>query len=207
MAARIARIARRVAHDVVDGQAELKSTDQIAASTAVLSTAPLVTALTLVPGGFLYYEHVGLRTRLQSLRVSWRQQTNPASAASGNLMRFMVVVDRDQAGTGLIVNNLLGTALFNSSTPPLTTSLVSPLTLGSRYKILKDKVYSVSNGTSTRAVRRWSMRFRNRTVDYLDMGSSTSSHGPGFIYCLWISEDSADGPLIQVHARCNFFDT
>lgn len=200
---RVARIVRRV----IQGQAEVKATDAVSSATTVVTVAaPLVLPVTgSVAQGTDYFQRIANETKGLSLSVNFTFQLNVAASASVQYVRFMVVVDKDQAGTGLLLFNTLGTALFNSAAAPRITQLRSVLSYD-RYTVIRDQIYSVSNGEETKRSLQHHFRLTART-HYLGTGTTSTANGPNSIYLIFLTDSAADGPqLVDVWSRYTFTD-
>lgn len=204
-ARRIAAIARRVAQQVVDGEQEVKQVDSSLGSTSIVLAAPVILAPNTTNQGTDYYQRFGLETKSMNLSCHFRLTLNTAAGATAQIVRFLAVIDKEQAGTGLLLTGALGTSLFAGAGPPTVEQHRSALSQ-SRYRVLADRVFTVSSGDRSQMEVQWFHRLWTQT-HYLDAGTATSSHGPNFVYYIWICNDAASGPNVIVHSRYTFTDS
>lgn len=203
-AATVARIARREVKEVLEDTLEVKYTDTTGSGNAIASLPYAITP-TAVPQGTDWFQRLGSRSRGVYVRTRFTLAFNAAGAASTvQNVRFLAVRDMDQAGTGLILNNLLGSALFHTSTDPTLNTLPSPLARA-RYQVLRDEVYVLSDGTQRQRVVDW-YHSGPMIVEHLNTGTTFTSQGPGTLYLIWISDRAADGPGISHYTRYAFTD-
>lgn len=200
----VARIARRVAHQVVESEQDVKQLDGSISGNIVAATP-----VGIIPFGTNqgtdYYQRLALETKAISIQVRFRLTLNTAGGATSQLVRFIAVIDTQQAGTGLLLTNTLGTGLF-AGAGPVTVEQLRSVFSQDRYRVLKDRVYTVSTGVANQREVNWYHRLWAR-VHYLDGGSASSSHGPNFMYLIWICNDAANGPAISATSRYSFTDS
>lgn len=178
-------------------------------STVTITSTPTVINLSNVAQGTDFFERVGNSIRPQSFRFAF--SSTGSSAINGNMMRLLVVQDKENHG----VDPTLGDVLAGLSLPILAP--LNPETK-QRFRILIDRAMSFRNvpdlstsGTSTTYIvdRKEPEIFEFRLgghIYYDDTAGADASNLEGAIFLMAVSLDAANGPGIRYTSRLTFTD-
>mgnify|MGYP000302194310 CR=1 FL=1 len=147
-------------------------------------------------------QRTGLKVYGKSLEVRgqvlWSKSTSQETAC-----RLLVVLDKNANGAVPAITKILESQTVNS--------LYDNTNMGTRFVILKDKLFSNLN-PSTTVNKDQAYKFKvkiNRNMHFLDGGVTSSSLGRNMIYVLCISDvssASALGPTSLIRARLTYDD-
>lgn len=118
-----------------------------------------------------------------------------AAAATATKVRVIIFADTSSNGALPVVADVLQTS--NQDSPLNKVN-------GSRFTILFDKSYVLSNDTPMRQFKHF--KKMQHHIHYLNGTSATSAMGQGPIYMLTISNEASNTPTVSVNSRMRFLD-
>ncbi len=179
------------------------------ASTTTITSTPTVVNLSNIAQGTDYFNRIGNSIRPQTFRFAF--SASGSSAVNGNMMRLLVVQDKENQG----VDPTMGDVLAGLSTPILAPP--NPETK-QRFRILVDRALAFKNvpdlassGTSTVYVldRLQPEVFEFRLgghIYYDDTAGADASNLEGALFLMVASLDAANGPGLRYTSRLTFTD-
>lgn len=159
-----------------------------------LSNAGSVTLLSGIAQGDDVNSRNGNSVLAKTLLMRYHYERAASNTALVNYVRMMIIKDLENTGSAPTVTDVLASADVNS---PLNVDHTS------RYQVIRDKLYAFStNGTEGKIGKEFI-----KINDHLKFtGSAGSNVYKNALYCLLITDQSANPPGYAWQARLGYYD-
>lgn len=164
-----------------------------AGTSSPTSSTPTIICLNNLAQGTTDNNRIGNSILAQSVDIRLTFQYNVT--AGFNNIRYMIIVDKMQAGTPLTLAQLLEN----------TTYFMSPLNKDNsdRFVVVKDKIVNVSDVkdkfTETKIFKRLNFHIRFS-------GPTTADVGPNSVYLVAFTNSTVNAPVMNYYTRIHFTD-
>ena len=158
----------------------------------IQSTASAVTLLVNgIPEGTGRDDRIGERVSLKMLDLRLTFVKDPAQVAPTELIRFLVIWDRQPNGGLATVGQILEDVAFVNS----RTSMLSPFDINNskRFQILLDRTFSLNDGDVSEKSVHWRVKLRHKTPQYNGAGATIAQINTGSLLMLPLGAELAVG--------------
>lgn len=175
---------------------ERKFLDVETSAAAVSKTTGSTTWISSISEGTDYNQRTGISVKLTSLFIRGTINMNTTATQQSRYVRFIVFMDSDPVSATPAMSDVFEVAGDPNS--PLNH------TNGARFKILHDKLYSISlSGPDNHIFKKYI-----KLSHHLRWGNSTTDRRAGHIYVMAFSDTdtAAEEPLVGWYSRLRFVD-
>lgn len=177
-----------------------KKFHDVTANNLVPTTTPTIINLSNIGQGADYNNRDGNSVLLQTLQ--YRMNVLYNGTPGFNKLRMIIFRDNDQRGTDPAAADLL-------ESTAAATAINSPLLhyVNQRFSVLQDTVYTVAAGHLPVIAKKKFMKMPPGThLKYSSTAAADASNWEGALYCLFVSDQAANGPSVDYYFRLRFTD-
>lgn len=164
------------------------------AQSAAITTTGSIARISNIGQGDDFEDRQGRSIKVVSLAVNW--QAEMSTAATGTLVRFMIVADMSADGVDPTLAEILDTVVVRSH---------MDLNNSRRFKVLYNKLIALSdNGASNKVFSKFLTL--NHHVKYRGTDDTEGSAAEGNMYVLRLSDEATNTPTVGFNLRLRFID-
>lgn len=151
---------------------------------------------------------IGCHTIVRRILARFTLQYNNAAATNQQVMRVLIVYDTETLGSAPVFSDLFDTTLAGSG-PYNSYNVLNFYGQIPRFRVLMDRTYDLDKQSVNRST--YSVQFHPQVklpVRYYNTANNniTDIQKGSILFCVVSNDNTGNGPLLTLDARCIFYD-